>query len=93
LQNGAETGLGGFITYNALWVVALLIALRLFRTDSNSSRMVGLTSLAVICVFALDSIFSFPNQVPTHSVILAVAIGTIAAFRQFDPEAQAKSAK
>jgi len=78
LQTGAETGVAGFLLYASLWVVAGFLALRgILAADRNDRRMLGLAGLATMGVYAVDSLFSFPDDIIAHSLFLALALGLV----------------
>ena len=76
LQTGAETGVLGLVLYLAMTGAAIWIALSvIFDASENSRRMLGIASLTVICTYSVDSFFSFPNEIITHSLYLALGLG------------------
>jgi O-antigen ligase len=78
LQMGAETGLAGFVLYAALWAVAGWLALRgVLNTSRNDRRLFAMVGLAAICVYVVDSLFSFPDDVVAHSLFIALALGIV----------------
>ena len=78
LQTGAETGVPGFLLYASLWVVAGWLALRgILGTDRDDRRVLALAGLGIICVYAVDSLFSFPDDVVAHSLFIALALGLV----------------
>ena len=77
-QTGAETGIAGFLVYLSIWVTVALIAFQvILGADRNERRMLGVASLAGICIYAVDSLFSFPNESVAHGLFLAFTLGSV----------------
>jgi putative inorganic carbon (HCO3(-)) transporter len=95
LETGAETGLPGLVLYLAMTGAAAGLALAVvFGARDNSRRMLGIVSLAVICIYSVDSFFSFPNEIITHMLFLALGLGSAVGLYQnmAPPNAEASGA-
>jgi tetratricopeptide (TPR) repeat protein len=80
VQCAAEKGIAGLLTYLALGAVTVLVGIFvILRTDQNDRRFLGILSLAVVCTYAVDSLASFPDESFAHWLLLAFAVGTLAA--------------
>lgn len=74
LQVWAELGLGGIALYLGMFVAFFVRAHHLFHRDDVplAGRLLVLASAAAVCVFALDSLMTFPLRLPSHAGWFAV---------------------
>jgi O-antigen ligase/tetratricopeptide (TPR) repeat protein len=86
LQTGAEMGIPGFLTFFGIWFTAILLGARvILESKGDHRRMFGITSLACICTYAVNSIFNFPNECYAHSLVVALALGAAVGMYETTP--------
>ena len=78
LQVADETGIPGLLLYLGIWAAAGLIAWRVIRrAPSPEDRLTSTVLLGVIVAYAVDSVFSFPNEHIEHGLYLALTWGVL----------------
>jgi O-antigen ligase len=83
LWAASETGLVGGLLYLAMFVCTLWFGVSaLLRAESSHQRLVLALMLFGITCYVVDSLFSFPKERTSHSVYLALLIGTLLSFHR-----------
>lgn len=78
LQIGAEIGIPGLLFYIGAWGILFVLTFRLTKgTKDFMETIFYMALLGCITVFAVDMIFSFPDNHVGHVTLLAAAIGMI----------------
>ncbi len=78
LQVADETGVPGLLLYLGLWVTITVTALSVIVTaQTPERRLIGIVLLAGLACYAIDSLFSFPNERLEHSLYLALMCGVL----------------
>jgi hypothetical protein len=83
LWAASETGLLGGLLYLGVFMSVLVLAvLAILRAPSSHDRLVAALMLLGVACYCFDSLFSFPKERTSHTVYLALLVGTLLSFER-----------
>lgn len=78
LQTISETGIPGGLLYIGMWLMIIGVGLKSLKMAQSAPEKVLVTlMLAGLSAFAVDSLFSFPNERIEHTLYILLMAGTI----------------
>ena len=81
IQILSETGILGFIFLYVPWLIIFILGVKIVSKDTNKDRIILVSVLlAIVFAFALDGMFSFPNERIAHAAIQWLSLGAILGF-------------